>query len=274
MHRRLFLAGVALTPATIALASFPFAGSALAASVDDLPIVALPAGADPATVPGLSWFGSGPSAIEIFDYNCPYCRKAFETLDARVAKKKLRLGLMDSPQLSSGSVQAAKIRQAALILYGPDKAYEFHRRLYARKGMIDGDAALAVAGDDGPRRRQAGGRGEQRRSPQPHHRAGAFPRRDRRRDDAVLHHRREAAVRLARRRRFRRRAEGQKLRIIRVFLDFRERASGGGADRVFQPGALVVEAIDLSRGLDEGMCRNPRRSPSGAKNPRRPTERR
>lgn len=149
MHRRLFLAGVALTPATIALASFPFAGPALAASVDDLPIVALPAGADAATVPGLSWFGSGPSAIEIFDYNCPYCRKAFETLDARVAKKKLRLGLMDSPQLSSGSVQAAKIRQAALILYGPDKAYEFHRRLYARKGMIDGDAALAVAGSMG-----------------------------------------------------------------------------------------------------------------------------
>jgi protein-disulfide isomerase len=139
MDRRVFLAGLALAPSA----------HALAASIDDLPLVALPAGADPLTVSGLSWFGTGPSAIEIFDYNCPYCRTAFQTLDAMVAKKKLRLGLMDSPQLSSGSVQAAKLRQAALMLYGPDKAYEFHRRLYARKGMIDGDAALAVAEDMG-----------------------------------------------------------------------------------------------------------------------------
>jgi protein-disulfide isomerase len=139
MDRRVFLAGLALAPSA----------PALAALVDDLPLVALPAGADPLTVPGLSWFGTGPSAIEIFDYNCSYCRAAFQTLDAMVAKKKLRLGLMDSPQLAPGSVQAAKIRQAALILHGPDKAYEFHRRLYARKGVIDGDAALAVAEDLG-----------------------------------------------------------------------------------------------------------------------------
>jgi protein-disulfide isomerase len=139
VKRRLFLAGLALAPAF----------AAKAASVDELPITPLPAKADPDAVPGLSWHGVGPSAIEIFDYNCPYCRKAFETLDGLVAKKKLRLGLMDSPQLSSGSVQAAKIRQAVLILYGPDKAYDFHRRLYARKGMIDGEAALGVAEDMG-----------------------------------------------------------------------------------------------------------------------------
>jgi protein-disulfide isomerase len=139
MDRRVFLAGLALAPSA----------PALAASLDDLPLVALPAGADPLTIPGLSWFGTGPSAIEIFDYNCSYCRAAFQTLDAMVAKKKLRLGLMDSPQRAPGSVQAAKIRQAALILHGPDKAYDFHRRLYARKGVIDGDAALAVAEDLG-----------------------------------------------------------------------------------------------------------------------------
>jgi protein-disulfide isomerase len=134
LDRRIFLAGLALAPA-----------AACAATVDELPITPLPPGADPEAVPGLSWYGSGPSTIEIFDYNCPYCRAAFETLDARVTKKKLRLGLLDSPQLAAGSVQAAKIRQAALILFGPDKAYEFHRRLYARKGMIDGEAALSVA---------------------------------------------------------------------------------------------------------------------------------
>lgn len=140
MKRRAFLAGLALASGAAGQPT-----RVKAASVDDLPIVALPAGANPEVVPGLSWFGSGPPVIEIFDYNCPYCRKAFQALDERVARKKLRLGLMDSPQLAAGSVQAAKIRQAALILYGPDKAYEFHRSLYARKGMIDSDAALAVA---------------------------------------------------------------------------------------------------------------------------------
>ena len=62
-----------------------------------------------------------------------------------VAKKKLRLGLIDSPMLSVGSVQAAKLRQAALILYGPEKAFAFHRALYATKGRIDGDIALNAA---------------------------------------------------------------------------------------------------------------------------------
>ena len=140
MDRRHFLAG----GAPLLLASRAFAASA-----DDLPLAPLPAGADPNAVPGLSWFGSGPSAIEIFDYNCPYCRKAFQTLDALVAKKKLRLGLMDSPMLAVGSVQAAKLRQAVLIVDGPDKAFEFHRKLYAKKGVIDGDVAVGVAQDMG-----------------------------------------------------------------------------------------------------------------------------
>lgn len=132
----------------LVLALLGLGGSGLAAgaaTVDDLPLTPLPAGADPEAIAGLSWFGSGPAAIEIFDYNCPYCRTAFLALDKLVAQKKLRLGLMDSPMLSTGSVQAAKLRQAVLMLFGPDKAFEFHRRLMARKGAIDGDAAVAVA---------------------------------------------------------------------------------------------------------------------------------
>jgi protein-disulfide isomerase len=135
LDRRLFLASLALLPSA----------RAFALDADELPLVPLPAGADPNSTPGLSWFGSGPSAIEIFDYNCPFCRKAFHSLDALVARKKLRLGLMDSPMLSTGSVQAAKLRQAALILYGPDKAFAFHRKLFATRGVIDGDVALSVA---------------------------------------------------------------------------------------------------------------------------------
>lgn len=134
MNRRVFLTGVALAATGPA-----FAG------VEELPMTPLPPGADANAALGLSWFGVGRSAIEIFDYNCAYCRAAFAALDARVGKKKLRLGLMDSPQLSPGSVQAAKLRQAAVLLYDPAKAYEFHRRLFAWKGAVDAEAGLAVA---------------------------------------------------------------------------------------------------------------------------------
>jgi protein-disulfide isomerase len=133
MDRRLFLAalGLALSPAL--------------AKAQELEATPLPEGIAPQNCPGLSWSGAGPAAIEVFDYNCPYCRAVSQALDARLEKKGLRLGLIDSPQLSIGSIQAAKVRQAALKLYGPQKAYAFHRRLFAHKGGIDGDMALNAA---------------------------------------------------------------------------------------------------------------------------------
>jgi len=138
MDRRAFLTSLALAP-----------GAPAFARMTDLPLSPLPEGADPSAVAGLSWRGSGRAAIEIFDYNCPYCRAAFQALDPLVAKNRLRLGLMDSPQLSAGSVQAAKIRQAMLILVGLDEAYQFHRRLSLWKGAIDGETGLAVAEESG-----------------------------------------------------------------------------------------------------------------------------
>jgi len=135
MNRRALLAGFALA----------FAGPKLARA-QEMEWAPLPEGLDAQKCPGLSWFGSGPAAIEIFDYNCPYCRVAFQALDSRAEKPgALRLGLIDSPQLSVGSIQAAKLRQAAVRLYGPAKAYAFHRRIFAHRGPIDGESALAAA---------------------------------------------------------------------------------------------------------------------------------
>jgi protein-disulfide isomerase len=134
MDRRGSLSGLALTLAAPTLAH-----------AEDFEPAPLPPGLDAKTCPGLSWAGSGPAAIEIFDYNCPYCRAVFRALDSRVAKGALRLGLIDSPQLSIGSIQAAKLRQAALKLYGPAQAYAFHRRLFAQRGAIDGETGLAAA---------------------------------------------------------------------------------------------------------------------------------
>jgi protein-disulfide isomerase len=146
LDRRDFLAGgvACLLPFT------PFAAQAREAEGDPADWAALPEGLDPDDVPGLSWFGSGPKAIEIFDYNCAYCRAAFLALDKKLRKPgALRLGLIDSPQLSIGSIQAAKLRQAVLRLYGPDKAYGFHRRLSAHRGPIAATEALAAARDMG-----------------------------------------------------------------------------------------------------------------------------
>ena len=133
MDRRLFL-GLA--------SALAFAKAANAQEPEWSP---LPVGLDPTDVPGLSWFGAGPAAIEIFDYNCPYCRAVFQALDSRVQKPGvLRLGLIDSPLLSIGSIQAAKLRQAVLKLYGPAKAYLYHRRVFAGRGAIDGETGLAA----------------------------------------------------------------------------------------------------------------------------------
>jgi protein-disulfide isomerase len=134
MQRRSFLSGVALT--------LTAPGFARTQEVDLTP---LPAGLDPHDCPGLSWAGSGPAAIEIFDYNCSYCRAVFRALDLRAQKAgALRLGLIDSPLLSIGSIQAAKLRQAVLKLYGSGKAYAFHRRVFAGRGAIDGEVGLAA----------------------------------------------------------------------------------------------------------------------------------
>ncbi len=142
MDRRSFLSRLAQAAAATGAVQMAATGLARA---EDVELTPLPSGVDPRACPGLSWAGSGPAAIEIFDYNCPYCRAVFRALDARVGHAgALRLGLIDSPQLSIGSIQAAKLRQAVLKLYGPAKAYAFHRRLFASRGAIDGEVGLAA----------------------------------------------------------------------------------------------------------------------------------
>jgi protein-disulfide isomerase len=109
----------------------------------------LPSEVSPADLPGLLWHGPATADVvvfEFFDYNCPYCRKAAGDLDALVAKdKNLRLGLADNATLGLGSFLSARVKQAVLRLYGPERAYQFHKQLFAHRGAIDGISALAVA---------------------------------------------------------------------------------------------------------------------------------
>jgi protein-disulfide isomerase len=100
-------------------------------------------------LPGVIWSGgASPDAImvEFFDYNCPYCRTASSDLDRLVSQDgNFRLGLVNNAIIGLGSVQSAKVQQAVLKLHGPQRAYEFHKAMFAHRGANDGPVALEIA---------------------------------------------------------------------------------------------------------------------------------
>lgn len=108
----------------------------------------IPVELDPAQLPGIVWKGEKTADIllyEFFDYNCGYCRRAALALDRLLVQDPgVRLGLVNNPILSVGSVQVAKIQQAILRLNGPDLAYKFHLKMFDRHGPATGPGALDV----------------------------------------------------------------------------------------------------------------------------------
>ena len=83
---------------------------------------------------------------EFYDLNCPYCRKAAADIDALVrSNPELRLVLVPFPVLGIPSIQGARVELAVARLASPKKFYEFHRTLYAGRGVIDGKRAFAAA---------------------------------------------------------------------------------------------------------------------------------
>jgi protein-disulfide isomerase len=109
----------------------------------------IPSELDPATVPGLIWSGRKDADVilfEFFDYNCSFCHQAAKELNKVLSTDPgVRLGLINNPILSLGSMQAAKVQQAVLRIYGPRAAYNFHSALFNQRGQKDGTLALDVA---------------------------------------------------------------------------------------------------------------------------------
>jgi protein-disulfide isomerase len=82
---------------------------------------------------------------EFYDLNCPYCRQAaVEIADILRADKNLKLVLVPFPVLSIQSIQAGRVEVAFLNKATPQQFYEFHRRIFAGRGVVDGARALAV----------------------------------------------------------------------------------------------------------------------------------
>lgn len=100
-------------------------------------------------LPGAIWVGSDSWAltlVEFYDFNCPYCRAAAADIHALMQDEPdLRVGLVNNAILSPKSVEAARVELALTRLGPPTSVYAFHRRLFERRGRIDGAGALAVA---------------------------------------------------------------------------------------------------------------------------------
>jgi protein-disulfide isomerase len=84
------------------------------------------------------------TVVEFYDLNCPFCRKAAADVGALLeSDKTLRLVLVPFPVLGIPSIAAGRVEMAVVRL-APARFYEFHRRVYAGRGTVDGDRALAV----------------------------------------------------------------------------------------------------------------------------------
>ena len=105
--------------------------------------------AEVARLPGLVDVGGSKSNVtlyQFYDLNCPICREAAADVDALIrSDPALRLVFVPYPVLSVQSVEGARVELALRELGTPQKFLEFHRRIYAGRGIIDGNRALAVA---------------------------------------------------------------------------------------------------------------------------------
>ncbi len=81
--------------------------------------------------------------VELFDYNCSYCRTALPDMAQLIADDpNLRIVLKEFPILSQSSVEAARIAIAATRA-GVDY-WAFHSALFSGRGQVTGEAALKV----------------------------------------------------------------------------------------------------------------------------------
>ena len=88
--------------------------------------------------------------IEFMDYNCGFCKRAMEDVRA-LAKEdpKLKIVIKDFPILGPDSVEASRVALAVRSQLQGAKYFDFHTKLMAVKGRINGAKALEIAKDFG-----------------------------------------------------------------------------------------------------------------------------
>ena len=84
------------------------------------------------------------------DYNCGFCKRAME--DVRALAKddpKLKIVIKDFPILGPDSVEASRVALAVKNQLQGQKYFDFHSKLMATKGRINGAKALEIAKESG-----------------------------------------------------------------------------------------------------------------------------
>lgn len=85
------------------------------------------------------------TVVEFFDYNCGYCKRAMEDMEAILATNPdVKFVMQEFPILGPQSIEAHRV-SAALQALKPEAYQEFHRRLLSFEGRADGATAMTVA---------------------------------------------------------------------------------------------------------------------------------
>jgi len=83
--------------------------------------------------------------VEFFDYNCGYCKRALNDMEALLAKdNNLRFVLKEFPILGPDS-HAAHVVSKAFQKLQPAKYGDFHRRLLGSQGRANEETAIRIA---------------------------------------------------------------------------------------------------------------------------------
>lgn len=105
---------------------------------------------DPATSAILGNPQGDVTIVEFMDYNCGFCKRALEDVRA-LAKEdpKLKVVIKDFPILGPDSVEASRVAVAAMTQLQGAKYFDFHDKLMATKGRVNGAKALEIAKESG-----------------------------------------------------------------------------------------------------------------------------